>query len=143
MLEEGLARLHAAGEAPLAASLAADIQQALDSLALARVRDQFKSGSSNEPSERSRAVALLHDLLAGGGSRAGAAAARYSGPLMGLLGGAAAAAAAGDAAAAGMVGTAGVTPEVVREVVDHMTSAEVVAMADWDQVARRANSTHW
>jgi hypothetical protein len=143
VLEEGLARLQAVGQPPLAPGLAADIEQAVENLMVHRLRDQFRAGGSFEPSERARAVGLLRNLLTPGA--AGAASSRSgsgSGPLRSILGGGGASgSAAGDAALS--VITQGVTPEVISEIVVHLDATEVVDMAPWDQVARRAGSTPW
>jgi len=139
VLEQSLILLHSAGSPPLAPGLAANIQESLDGLKVQRILDQFTTSTSSDgphaAAERQRAVGLLHGLLAGSTS------APARGGLRGLLGAAGSqeAQAAAEAAAA----AAGVTPELIQQVVQHMSCAELVAMAEWDRVAVRASSTSW
>lgn len=138
MLEQCLILLHSAGSPALAPVLTANIQEALDSLKVQRILDQLTCSTSTDgphaAAERQRAIGLLHGLLASGSSGANRG-------LRGLLGGAGnqEAQAAAEAAAA----AAGVTPDFISQVVAQMSSAELLAMADWDRVAQRATSTKW
>lgn len=136
MLEQSLILLHSAGSPPLAPGLAANIQESLDSLKVQRILDQFTSNAEgpHAAAERQRAVGLLHGLLAS--STSGPARGLRS--LLGAAGSQEAQTAAEQAAAA-----AGVTPEFISQIVQHLNCAELVAMADWDRVASRASSTTW
>lgn len=134
MLEQSLILLHSAGSPPLAPVLAANIQESLDSLKVQRILDQFvnNAGGPHAAAERQRAVGLLHGLLASSGSAPAHG-------LRGLFG----ASAEGQAAADGVAAAAGITPQFIAQIVQQLSCAELVAMADWDRVASRASSTSW
>lgn len=134
MLEQSLILLHSAGSLPLAPGLAANIQESLDSLKVQRILDQFINNAAgpHAAAERQRAVGLLHGLLASSSSAPAHG-------LRGLFG----ASPEGQAAADGVAAAAGITPEFIAQVVQQLSCAELVAMADWDRVASRASSTTW
>lgn len=141
VLEDALALLQSAGEPPLAPSLAADIQNAVDGFVVQRILDQLRGPMTPDAAgARRKAVAMLKDLLSKG-----------SGPVVPrMLGGgffASAAPAASEngstSAESGLGSDAAVTADYIRLVVDCLTSQELVGMANWEQVARSTSSTTW
>ncbi|KAF6262514.1 hypothetical protein COO60DRAFT_613137 [Scenedesmus sp. NREL 46B-D3] len=153
VLEDALALLQSAGEPPLAAGLAGDIQEAVDNFVVQRILDQLRGPMTQEAAPaRRRAVSMLRELLTKGSSDAAAAS---SMPRMvlrnglfafkGAAGTASALANGSEAAQGGAAGasTNGVTADYIRLVVDCLTSQELVGMANWEEVAKNASSTTW
>jgi len=123
--------LQTAGDPPLAPALAADIKSAIDGMAVQRILDQLRAPMTPATAAaRSKAVAMLRELLIVDGAKRGVVG---SGILSSL--------AADSSREFAMGGT--VTSDYMRLVVDCMSSSELVAMVNWEQVARNAAGTSW